>query len=164
MFMMCPVVLLMALTLPASGTPSKSDSATVTKRLQAARSIASDLLNDSVEMGFAARRSTGERVWFPDREKALRDIRDLNETANELLELQPIASARQAAVIDRLKPLLRDLARNTKVLMEHVEAGGDQARTGAYTEYVAAHEEITRRLVSSIIDIIDHPEKAKVRR
>jgi hypothetical protein len=157
-------VFLAVLALTGAGQPSelapKNDSAAVAKRLQVARSIAVDLQADAALMNAAAHQHPKDRVWLPNRDKIFRDIDYMHETAKELLELEMIASSRQRTLIDRVRPLMRDVAQNTKALMEHVEAGPDHGLATSYIDYVDAHEEISRQLVSQIRGAIDQGEKA----
>jgi hypothetical protein len=156
-------VFLAVLTLASAGQPSgpapKNDSSAVAKRLQVARSIAGDLEGDAAMMNAAAHQHQNDRVWLPNRDKILRDIDYMNETAKELLELEKIASSRQRTLIDRVRPLMRDLAQNTKELMEHVEMGPAKGLASSYIDYVDAHEEITRQLVSQIRGAINPGQK-----
>lgn len=143
---------------PTSGPAPKMDSAAVLKRLQVARLIAGELRTDAAEMNAEAHKHLTDRVWLPDREKILRDIEHMQETGKELLELEQLASSRQRTLIDRVRPLIRDLAQNTRALMEHVETGPGHGPAGSYMDYVDAHKEITERLVSQIYGVIDQPQ------
>jgi hypothetical protein len=159
-------ILLVVLALTGAGQTSpapKNDSPAVSKRLQVARSIAGDLEVDAGAMAAAAHKHPDDRVWMPNRDQIIRDIDYINETAKELLEMEMIASSRQRIVIDRLRPLLRDIAQNTKALMDHVEAGPSHGLAGSYLDYVDAHEEITKQMVSQIHSAIDQGGRSPAR-
>ncbi len=154
------IAILIAATQP--GAPLTSpDSAAVSKRLDAARQIAIDLRADAAEMLAAARSNTDGRVWLPNGEKIKHDIRDLNETSNELLEMEQMASPRQKTIINRVRPLMRDLAHNTQLPKEHVEGGPGESRAGTYDDYVSAHEEMSRGLASQIVEFLEHSHAAQ---
>jgi hypothetical protein len=115
-------------------------------------------------MSATAEKNTKGRVWLPNGDKIAHDIKDMNETANELLEMEQIASSRQKTLILRVRPMMRDLAHNTQLLKEHVESGSGEGRAGAYVDYAATHEEISKRLVVQIVDSIDHSNAVRASR
>lgn len=150
------VLLLAALWLSAAATP-KPDSASVTKRLAAAKSVALMLETDARQMTACARKGSGGSTGLAGKDQILHHINEARETAGELEEMRQIASPGQKAVLARVTPLLLDLARNTKSTLDHLDAGATGANAASSIDYVVAHEEIAKHLASSIVEAIDNP-------
>jgi hypothetical protein len=89
------------------------------------------------------------------RKRIAGDIADAETAVRELWEMDRIASPSQDAVIMRVAPLLRDLARNVEDMSEHMRAGRGDVRREAMRDYLAGHEEIANRLASLIAETID---------
>jgi len=146
-----PFVLLAALI--GVTTP---DSPSVAKCLAAAKSVALSLRTDAADVNKAAGALTPAQ-----RKRIDRNTADAETAVHELWEMDRIASPSQDAVIMRVAPLLRDLARNVEDMSEHTRAGRDDARPEVLRDYLAAHEEIANRLASLIAESIDHASRTE---
>jgi hypothetical protein len=150
------------------GTPfiarsSKQDSPPISKRIAAARSVALALKADVSDMIATAGTKRNGGASLARTKKVLGDIDTANETANELQEIETIASPAQAAVIRRIAPLLRELAHNTESMLEHLKPGTKQGSTDVHLEYLKAHEQIANHLASLIVEAIDNPGHGELR-
>jgi hypothetical protein len=149
-----PIVLLAALI--GVTTP---DSPSATKCLGTTKSVAFSLRADAAKLNQSAGGLTSAYRIRMDR-----DIADAETAVRELWEMDRIASPRQHAVITRVAPLLRDLARNLEDMSEHARAAGRyHARHDSMREYLAGHEEIANRLAALIAETIDAARTAPVR-
>lgn len=152
------VFLMLTAVTPFIARSSKQDLPPVSKRIAAARSVALALMADASDMIATARTKRNAGASLARTKKISRDIETANETANELQEIETIASPAQAAVIRRIAPLLLELAHNAESMLEHLKPGTKQSSTDAYLEYLKAHEQIANHLASLIVEAIDNPE------
>ena len=112
---------------PASGKGEKADSASVSRRLAAAKSLALILEADAADLTSFAK---GKKDWSGQVQMERRisaDMSKAKETARELQEMQDIASPGQVAVIRRVTPLVGDLIANTRLTIQHLTADPGEA-------------------------------------
>jgi hypothetical protein len=132
----------------------KVDSPTVSKRIDAVRTLALAFDADAQGlMTFVQGKGDWASHAAEDRKIAL-DMGNAEVAARELMEMIEIASPRQEAVIHKVVPLLRDLANNTRLTLEHIKIKPSEAHSPSCIEYVEAHRDLAKHLASQITDTI----------
>lgn len=144
--------------------PAYGDSAQASKLLQQARTSAVQLKNDSAQMeAFSSNRAS----W----ESHARQINQIKEHINnsgkilaDLHDQRDSAEPWQQEAIDRITPLLKDLASNTESIIDHLN---DRQATWhpEYTSYLKSNAEMAADLSNLIRDYLDYGEaKARAER
>ena len=85
----------------------------------------------------------------------------INQAGGLVIELaarRTKASAWQQAAIDRVTPLLRELASNTEATIEHLIKNQRRIHTQEFQEYVKATYNMATRLAAIIGDFVDYAE------
>ena len=148
--------------LRAAGTPQE-DSKEVSDLLAQAKGQAAQLKLDAADMGTFTRTN----VTWESHAAKITEIKDhvnkVGETVAKLNQLRDTASPWQKTAIDRINPLLQELASNTTAIIEHLnkEKGG-RLKTQTHKNYLQTNAELAANLSSVIGDFVDYGKtKAK---
>jgi hypothetical protein len=83
----------------------------------------------------------------------------------ELNDFRIVAAPWQQIAIDRINPLLQELASNTQSTIAKLNENPARVHLGPYKEYVSAHYDLATDLVSMISDFVEYAKtKAKFER
>jgi DNA repair exonuclease SbcCD ATPase subunit len=90
----------------------------------------------------------------------LNQIKDhVNTVGRQLAQLEQNstdASPWQKTAIERIRPLLQELASNTTNVINRLNQHPNQLRTGAYKDYVEANADLAAQLSEMIADFVDY--------
>ena len=90
----------------------------------------------------------------------LNDIKDHINQAGQLLtdlnDARGTASPWQQQAIDRIYPLVKELADNTGTTINHLNDNHGRIHFAPYTDYAKANYELARELASLITDYVDY--------
>lgn len=142
-------------------TPAYGDSAQVSKLLQQAKTSANELRMDSSQM---ERYSASQLSWKSHANQINRVKEHVNNSGKILANLHEARDAAepwQQEAIDKITPLLQELASNTTSIIDHLNEGGKTWHP-EYEGYVKANAELSADLSRLIGDYIDYG-KAKSR-
>jgi hypothetical protein len=148
--------------LRAAGTPQE-DSKEVSDLLAQAKGQAGQLKLDAADMETFTRTNV---TWESHAAKitAIKDhTNKVADTVAKLNQLHDTASPWQKTAIDRVNPLLQELASNTTAIIDHLnkEKGG-RLNTPEHKEYLKSNAELAANLSSTIGDFVDYGKtKAK---
>jgi len=148
--------------LQAAGTP-EGDSKEVSDLLAQAKGQAGQLKLDAADMETFTRTNVS---WESNAAKitAIKDhVNKVADTVAKLNQLRDTASSWQKTAIDRVNPLLQELASNTTAIIDHLnkEKGG-RLNTPEHKEYLKSNAELAANLSSTIADFVDYGKtKAK---
>jgi hypothetical protein len=92
-------------------------------------------------------------------------INDLGHTVEQLNAARDKAAPWQQKAIDRMLPLMRELASNTTAAIEHIKEHHSQPNVGSYPEYLRANADTAHQLSYIISSFVEYGEtKAKLER
>jgi hypothetical protein len=83
-------------------------------------------------------------------------INDLGRVAKELNDARSEGSPWQQVAIDRINPLLREMADQLTVTIKHLDAHKDQISMQQYRDYTAANYELSNRTAAMISDLVEY--------
>lgn len=83
-------------------------------------------------------------------------INDLGKVAKELEDARPEGSPWQQVAIDRIDPLLRDMADQLTSTINHLNAHKSQIKMQAYRDYTAANYDLASRTAAIISDYVEY--------
>jgi hypothetical protein len=135
-------------------TPAYGDSAQASKLLEDAKTSAAQLRQDSVQMESYTR----SRVSWESHASQVNRIRDHVNTSGKILadlhDARDGAEGWQQDDIDKITPLLQELASNTTSIIDHLN---DKKQTWhpEYQEYLISNAELATDLSKLIGDYID---------
>lgn len=91
-----------------------------------------------------------------------RHVNNAGELLTQLQNSKSQASPWQQQAIDRVTPMLKELASNTTSTIEHLNERPKSLHTGPYVEYADANYEVASNLAELISDYVDYGKsKAK---
>lgn len=89
-------------------------------------------------------------------------VNNVASIVQELSDLRIIASPWQRIAIDRVNPLLKELASNTQSTITKLNNNPGRVHMAPYKEYVAAHYDLATEMASMIGDFVEYGKtKAK---
>lgn len=136
-------------------TPAYGDSAQATRLLERARTSATQLKNDSVEMESYA----GTQLTWESHANQVNRIKEhINDSGKILAELHDVrgsAEPWQQEAIDKITPLLQNLASNTESIIDHLNER-NQTWHPEYRGYLESNAEMATDLSNLIRDYIDY--------
>lgn len=138
-------------------TPAYGDSAQVTKLLREANTSATQLKNDSVEMESYA----GSQLRWQTHANQVNRIKEHVNNSGKILadlhEARDTAEPWQQEAIDKITPLLQELASNTTSIIDHLN---DRQHTWhpEYTSYLKSNAQVATDLSNLIRDYLDYGE------
>jgi hypothetical protein len=146
----------------AAGTP-QADSREVVDLLGQAKAQAGQLKLDAAEMETFTRTNVS---WESHAEKitSIKDhVNKVGETVAKLNQARDTASPWQKTAIDRVNPLLQELASNTTATIDHLnkEKGG-RLNTPEHSHFLRTNAELAANLSTVVADFVDYGKtKAK---
>lgn len=141
------------------------DSEEIARQLQEARSEAIQLKRDAEEMESFVRSKLSWESHASAIEAMKEHINAVGRLTTRLIELRDKATPWQETAIDRITPLLRELAGNTTATIEHLNNNKVRLHTQEYKDFVVANYELSSQLSALIGDFVDYGQsKAKFER
>jgi len=141
---------------PALQAGDAKDSEQVSNLLSDAKTQAYQLREDAATMESYTRSNLG---WDNHR-VTVNQIRDhinaVGQTLTKLDDARGIASPWQATAIDRIKPLLREMASNTTSLIEYLNKNPARLSTKEYRDYIEANADEAAQLEELIADFVNY--------
>ncbi len=87
-------------------------------------------------------------------------VNDMGKVIANLNNARPEGSPWQQDAIDRINPLLRDLADQLSTTIKHLNDHQSQIKQGPYRDYTSANYDLASRIATLISDIVEY-DKAK---
>jgi len=141
---------------PAEDTPPGS-SQEINQLLADVKTEAVALEQDCDEIALWARNS---QMSWPSHGKKLTLISEHINRAGQLLkqlqDARDTASPWQQQAIDSIYPLLKQLADNTEVMIEHLRDNQNKTHFSPYTDYAKAGYELARDLAALVSDYVEY--------
>jgi hypothetical protein len=143
------LLLLSTLTLAQS-----QDNPYVTGLLEDARDKAAVLSRDADELEALTRSDVSWQTHADMLERVKEHVNDLGRAADKLNGARDQASPWQRQAIDRMMPLLKELADNTTAAINHLKENKTRPTTPAYTEYLRQNDETAHQLSDLISSFV----------
>jgi len=137
----------------AAGPP---DSEMVSGLLSDAKTQAFELRQDAMAME-AFTRTTAN--WESHAEVVGRMKDHVNAVGRTLTKLEAArseASPWQATAIDRIRPLLKEIASNTQTVIEYINKNPRRLGMKEYTDYIEANSDVAAQLSGLVADFVDY--------
>lgn len=139
-----------------------TDSEQVLKLLSAAKAEALVLQKDAAELNTFAQSGVSWQGYSDQLAQIKTHVNNVASIVEELNDLRIVASPWQQVAIDRVNPLLKELARNTELTITKLNSHPSRVHMTPYKEYVAAHSDLATDLASMIGDFVEYGKtKAK---
>jgi hypothetical protein len=132
------------------------DSEQVNKLLSDAKTQAFELKEDAATMETYSRSNLS---WESHAAAIIQMKEHVNEAGRQLKKLEDIrgtASPWHATAIERIRPLLKQLASDTEAVIERVNSSRGRIHTGDYKEYLEANADSAEDLAQLIADFVDY--------
>jgi len=149
----------------AAGAPSR-DSAEVTELLSQIKSKAVTLEKDTEHLAAWTR---GRQISWQSHTTQINEIRGHINEAGKLLtrlhETRSTASPWQQEAMDRIQPLLTELADNTTTLIAHLNDSKNNVHLAEYRDSAKAGADVAQELAALVRDYVDFAQhEAEFRR
>jgi len=155
------------LVLPLPLKAADDDSGTVFKLLSEARTQAFQLSSDAAEMESFTTYFPQSLAWQTHIDALNRIKGDVNKMGRQLVKLEEAKATAlpwQRLAIDRITPLLKELAANTTATIETLNKNKDVA-ADEYEDYLEANADSASYLAAVIGDFVDYGKtKARLER
>ncbi len=141
---------------------STADSAEVSQLLSEAKSHAVELNHDASEMESFTRSNLSWESHAGQIEKIKRHTNDLGQVVQKLNDARETASRWQQEAIDRVNPVLKELASNIESTIEHLRQNQSRLHTPVYKDYVRANYDLATEAAAIVGDFVEYGKtKAK---
>ena len=130
----------------------------VTRLLADARDEAAVLSRDADDMESLIRTDVSWQSHAAMLDRIKEHINNLGRTAQKLEESRSSASPWQQQAIDRMLPLLKELAANTRAAINHLNENRLRPTTGNYPEYLKENTETAHQLSDMISSFVKYGE------
>ena len=139
-----------------SGAQTSKDSKEVSAILDEVKTEAIQLSHDADELKSFTHSTL---TWHSHAVKVEEIKRHVNKAGKSLSELDSAkaeASPWQQQAIDRINPLLRELATNVTATIEHLNQKPNLLQASPYVDYVAANYDLASDLAELVSDYVDY--------
>ena len=134
----------------------KPDSANVSKLLADAKTQASKASEDAQRLQQYSRSSLSWESHTMQVKRIRKDVNDLGSTVRDLNAARPEASAWQLVAIDRIGPLLQEMADTLTNTINHMNDNPGRIHTQTYRDYASANFDLASRTSSIISDFVEY--------
>jgi len=140
----------------ACGAQTSKDSKEVSAILDEVKTEAIQLSHDADELKSFTHSTLTWQSHTVKVEEIKRHVNKAGKSLSELDSAKAEASPWQQQAIDRINPLLRELASNVTATIEHLNQKPMLLQTGPYADYVAANYELASNLAELVSDYVDY--------
>jgi hypothetical protein len=133
---------------------NNEENAEVSRLLSDAREKAAVLSRDADEMEALTRSDVSWQSHAAMLDTMKEDVNDLAKSVEKLNAARDSASSWQRQAIDRMMPLMKELASNTTAAINHLKEQPTRPTSGSYTEYLKQNSETARQLSDMILSFV----------
>jgi len=138
-------------------TDTSEDSKEVSDLLSQARTQAAQLKDDAAKMDILAQSNMSWESQAPKINAIRDDVNRVQKTMAKLNDASGAASPWQKTAIDRINPLLKEMADNTTSIIEHLNREqGARLNTKEHKDYVKANAELAEEMSTMITDFVNY--------
>ena len=149
-----PYWLVAAVMLGVCSMWSNAAAADVDQLLQQASAQASQLRRDSATLESFTRSNVSWRSHAAQINTIRTHVNQLGQTLSQLEAARDSAGKSQQAAIDRIRPVLEELASNTTTIIDHLNQNPKRLFDPAYREYLRANDALAADLNQQTSDIV----------
>ncbi len=139
-----------------SAAQASGDSAKISKLLQDAKTSAVELKHDAHVMESYTRSKVSWESHTQQISRIREHINKVGKVLAQMNEARPGASRWQQESIDRIGPMLKELASNTESIIEHLNKNPKHLFDPNYTEYLTSNADLAAELSALIVDFVDY--------
>jgi len=132
------------------------DSEQVSKLLSDAKTQAYQLREDASTMESYTRSNVAWEGHAAALDQMKHHINDAGRTLTKLDEARGSASPWQATAIERIKPLLKEIAANTQNVIQTLNGSPKRITTTEYKDYLETNSDVSEQLAGLIRDFVDY--------
>ena len=140
----------------APAQQNNEENAEVSRLLSDAREKAAVLSRDADEMEAMTRSAVSRESHATMLETMKEDVNNLAKSVEKLNAPRDSASSWQRQAIDRMMPLMKELASNTTAAINHLKEQPTRPIAGSYTEYLKQNAETARELSDMISSFVQY--------
>lgn len=153
------LVAFLYVSLPLQAADTAGDSEEVTKLLSEAKTQAVQLKDDASEMQSFTLSNLSWGSYATKIMAIKADVNKVGETVSKLNKARSTASSWQKTAIDRVNPVLRELAANVEATIDHFNKDrGRPLQTSEHKEYLSTNAELATRMSALVSDFVDYGE------
>ena len=141
---------------PVLRAANEEDSRQVSKMLSQARAQAFRLSEDTSEMESFVQADISWRGHVDAVDRIRDDVNLMGRQLARLVEARSTASPWQRTAVDRMTPLLKELASNTSAVIADLNESPHRLQADDYKEYLEANSDEAAQLASLIADFVDY--------
>ncbi|HZP64632.1 MAG TPA: hypothetical protein VFB28_14555 [Terriglobales bacterium] len=149
-----PVIATLFLLFPSLLLAQKDENPQVASLLKQARDEAVKLSRDADDMESLTRSEVSWESHAAMLERIKEHVNDLGKLAEKMETERGSASPWQQQAIDRMIPLMKDLASNTTAAIDHINQNKLRPTAGDYPEYLKENAETAHELSTMISDFV----------
>jgi N-acyl-D-aspartate/D-glutamate deacylase len=146
-------IVITSATLKAADVP---DSEQVTQLLSEAKTQAFQLKEDASTMESYTRSNANWESHSAAVNQMKEHINAAGRTLKKLEDAQHTASPWQATAIDRIKPLLKEIASNTSTVIQYISKKPERLSTNEFMDYIRTNSDVADRLAGLVADFVDY--------
>jgi hypothetical protein len=157
-------VLVVFLLLPMSGRAFAlpEESQQLTQLLSQARDEAAELAKDADEMESLIRNDVSWQTHAEMLNRVKDHVNNMARIVAKLSDARSSGSDLQEQAVDRILPLLKELAANTTAAINYLNQNQVRPKTEPYTQYLKDNAETAHQLASTVSSLFDY-EKSMTR-
>jgi hypothetical protein len=133
-----------------------ADSAHVNRLLTDAEHYANQASNDSEELETYTRTKAGWETHAHQLERIREHVNNLGKVVQRLNEARSEGSPWQQTTIDRINPLMHEMAMQLTATIQHLTEHQGEVQMKPYQDYVRATYEVNRRAARIISDYVEY--------
>jgi hypothetical protein len=152
------VPMLLLLSAPSIAQKANDENPEVSKLLEDARDKAAVLSRDADEMEALTRSDVSWQTHAAMLDTMKEDVNDLAHDVEKLTAARDKASRWQQQAIDRMLPMMRELAANTTAAINHLKEQPSRPTSPSYAQYLRENSETSRELSDMISSFVKYGE------
>lgn len=135
---------------------AQDENTEVTKLLEQAKEKAAVLSQDADEMEALPRTDASWQTHAQMLDTVRQHVNDLARTVEKLTAARSSAAPWQQQAIDRMLPLMKELAANTTAAIQHLNQNKVRPVSPDYVEYLRANADTAHELTSTISNFVEY--------
>lgn len=155
---LCAGVLTLSILLASSPVlgAQNAENPEVTRLLEQARDKAAELSRDADDMEAMTRSDVSWQSHAMMLDQIKDHVNDMGKIVERLTAMRSSASSWQQQAIDRMLPLMRDIATNTTAAINHLKENQIRPVSGDYTQYLEENANTSHQLASMVSSFVEY--------
>lgn len=152
------VISTLLLAVPVRAVETTDENPEITRALADAREKAAVLSRDADEMESLTRSDVSWQTHASMLETMKEDVNEMGKIVQKLEASRDSASPWQRQAIDRMVPLMKDLAANTSAAINHLNQERSRPMSGEYADYLRQNAQTSRELSDMISSFVQYDQ------